>query len=1187
MTIYTSQMINQMMAQQTAMFAGQAQYANMIGMRQIAPPTGAFDVSARQTGMFGEQVAAGMMGAARGMAGVGMAGLGVAGALTGIPFDPISAAFAGGSAGMRFGIGGAMLGAGAAALPMMAVTSYAGALGQNFAGGFQDQLSLNSTLRNNFQFFGGSGPMGRGFSQQQMGSIGNVVAGQLRSNPFTSSGELSQLIAGGADMGLFSNTRDVQTFSQNFRRMISTLRDVQRELGGSLQEAQNFVRQSQQSGIYNSNDQAAFAARIRTAVATTGMNQDQVMQLSSMGASMARAAGGRGYQGALGAARTATQLGSAIQGGYLSQELLSEATGGLQGSEAVQAFTARLMSVTDRFSRTGAGRYMTFAGANADGSGLDAASMAEIRGGAIGVSEIRRRAQHNVNRMGRARALNQEGFLRGAQLEEGGLSGALGYLRQAMGDQMEDMGNERAQYFMRRRFGFSQTEAQAVSQLMRNQGNIAVGEMITNQQSSREAGFNREVSENRSFEGFTRQLEHGLSDNLGMTRARELGRTFATRISSAVERGFNAMMGLSEQQLGRESQMAMARLSIGQASGRDRARLQSLFQGNALVGSGFDANAESMSDRTLHALGMHARGSISDQMASRGDSLFGQRNRADQIHRVTMAGLARQGYVEGGDLRVLEQMTAVRPDVLSDISQAQIRARGGGHSDNWYQYMRGVGAGNANATDAFLASINARDAQGRAPTMDQAMSGSGGIGAGLDAMFQTDRYGNAMNFLAGGGHLAGSLRERARALRGMERRTEGDSPLDERNREAFFTGEAGRLRSMARGLRVDEGVMRGVLGEGAFGDLFRQSVALSETVGTATTGKDGDNGAMRSMRESFTGMREAAMRMGGDERAAALGVVSQMEHSLKTTGRLGTEFTTVAQGDPAQMRAAMEARLRTSGDLRGLSASLGQVAGGERVSALLSGMSQNYAMGGADAVNQIQTGSMDVMRELAGMSPEQRAAMYERMGTTEQGQLMMQQSIQYRQVDRDLSGRGRRGARGARDTAAELISGGSIGDMSFSVGNDRTRSGRQGLEQALQRDPSRARAEYVEQMVAGGATAEGAGRMFDYYREAASSTNSEGGRRVQFSAAERHRMQELAAETGVGEVQQRRSMDAARAANPLMAQVSRTLEEIRDRLPQPAAAQEAAQLARESRGFLSTIAQNFTDGGETVSSGES
>jgi hypothetical protein len=54
-------------------------------------------------------------------------------------------------------------------------------------------------------------------------------------------------------------------------------------------------------------------------------------------------------------------------------------------------------------------------------------------------------------------------------------------------------------------------------------------------------------------------------------------------------------------------------------------------------------------------------------------------------------------------------------------------------------------------------------------------------------------------------------------------------------------------------------------------------------------------------------------------------------------------------------------------------------------------------------------------------------------------------------------------------------------------------------------------------------------------------------------------------------------MDQARAANPLLAQVSRTLEEIRDRLPSvPERQTEAAKAEAQNRSLV-TIAENIVN----------
>lgn len=297
------------------------------------PPSSFMTTGPGQFGMYGEQTAMRMANFGRTAASVGGTGLGVAATLMGVPMDPLSGAMMGAMGGSVFGggvagaVGGALAGTGIG-LGVYGVGRVASAYANAFTGGMNDQAVTNSVLRNNFNFYGGGGAFGRGFGQNQMGQIGSMLSAEVnRSRGVTNMGELNGLVSMGADAGMFTGTRDVQTFTQNFRRMLDTLRGVQRELGGTLTEALQFVRSSQQAGIFQNADRVNFAAEIRTAEAVTGMDRTQLTALAAAGSNISRSFGGMGRQGAMGAVRLAQTLGSAVQTGSINAEMLSEATG--------------------------------------------------------------------------------------------------------------------------------------------------------------------------------------------------------------------------------------------------------------------------------------------------------------------------------------------------------------------------------------------------------------------------------------------------------------------------------------------------------------------------------------------------------------------------------------------------------------------------------------------------------------------------------------------------------------------------------------------------------------------------------------------------------------------------------------------------------------------------------------------
>lgn len=1191
MTIYTSAMVNQMMMQQTSMFAGQAQYAQTIGMRPMAPPSSMMGVGPRQTGMFGEQVASGMAGFAQGASGVGMAGLGIAGAITGMPTDPFSAAFTGGTAGYAMGgMGGAALGAAGMALPFYAATAYTGALGRNFMGGMQQQFALNSTLRNNFQHFGGQGALGRGFSQQQMGQIGGTVASTLRSNPMTTANELNQLIQGGSEMGMMSGTRDVQTFSQNFRRMISTLRNIQRELGGNLTEALEFARQSQAMGVFGQGNQQAFASMTRGTMATTGMSMGQLTELQGMGANLSMATGGRTAQGARGAMRRASQIGAAANSGILTQEMMSNMTGGLQGAAAVAALTAQSMTATERWSRTAAGRYNMYAMSNADGTGLDAEMVERYQSGDLGISEIRRRAQGNVRGMGRARALNQAGRLRGAMLEEGGMAMTLGHLREQLGDRAMDSGDETVSYLMQRRMGFTADQARGWTSMLRNQGQIAMSERLTQSAATREARGN-EVRAERGWEGFTRQLKHGLNESLHMNQAREMGRGLATRISSAIESSLNRFMGVAEGHLSQADHMAMGRMLQGRASQADLARLESSgFRSTrgegATAGSGWNIDSQGAGQRALSAIGLGHATSLRERMAARGDKGFADRSAVAQMDAVNQADAARRGILTGSGPAqdILGALGADSNAAMLDFSQARQRARAHGDESNYYQYLqgaaRGDGTGNgALAMDVFAASRGAAGLDEGGPRVDQGFGGQGGLGS-LFGSARTRRD-NIQSYVASGGDLVRDTERTAQTARAVERKGHIQGAawtgVDLRRvglgalRRARSSDPAEAAAEEARALTA--GMSREGLDTLAGNDAVRTQFNQM----TAAMGTENFEASLAAFAQTGEGLGSER------ERSTAAALVAQARHAAGTGQGPGV-LNGVLDGTGEQQEAMRRERAIAAGSYRGMGTAfkgLLRSGGGSGTESVMTGLqSIGSLLEGSGTQEQINDASFNLSRQVAGLQGDERSRAMEALRAQgDAGQNVIAGALSYSQRDRDMAGRGRGGARGARRTVGGLISGNSMSEMEFNVGGRAVR-GQAGLDALLiGGNGAEAREAYVRQMQENlGTSSQNAGKLFDAYQAARAGTDQERDpttgrmRTVQFNQRERDDLQRLADHGGVSDAGATRSQRAAEAANPLQAAANRTLLEIRDRLPAPAERTAAFETARQQLGFLETIA---------------
>ena len=1083
MPMFSSQIQQQVYMSQMAL-AAQQQNANLLAMQMgtlpmqggmmppMMPRMGLSQgMDPGMSGMYGEQLASRMNNAGRTAMGIGGVGLGVAGALTGLPLDPFSAAIGGARLGFGMaGIGGAVAGGAMAALPFYAATKAAGVYTGAFSEGMQEQVATNSMLRNRFNFQGGGGAMGRGFSQGQMGAIGQMISAETRKNPFNSSQEINDLIANGSEIGMFNAVRDVETFGKRFRSMMDGLRKIQKELGGTLSDALQFSRGSQQLGIFSNESRTAFAANMRDTMATTGMDQNQLMNLAATGAMLSRATGGVGRQGATGALRTARTLGSALQVGAINRELLSEATGGLQGDEAIQAFTARTLQMSDRFSRSARGRYSMFALANEDATGLDEGMLARFQAGDISVGEVMRGANRRVNRVGRARALNREGKLRGAMMEEGGMSGQIGMMRLLLGERVADSGDDMAQLVMQRRFGFSQQEAQVWTGLMRNQGTIAANESVEKAMGKRQVERETEIATHRSLEAFAANLTHGMQDSLGVTRVRELGKKFTTRVSAAAERVMNDFLGVAAEALSPTEQRSITRLGMGMATREDRDRINLLRRGGgrmgyAATGSEGDPFADTTANRLAHAFGAHTPATYGAMMRGRGVDIRSMdvRQRWQEENRRV---LAQEGVLrDPTDIAGLKRLNESRDETILKMMRAQ--STGGGRDAMYAAFGAGSKEGvSAAAIDAFahqnkinlpeqsymrvLGATQLSDVQQRRRTDTMIGYGSygalaggavgsvlgsvlgpigtyvgavggaavgGAAGGALGAMqgeFWTDQE-KAADFIARGGHAA----KAAARLRNRDRvRGGGALRVDE---AGMTQGEAKQWMQDLAGKDIDRDVMKGVLE----GEDFRASVARLRELG-------GGRGTQQEINAELAIMSQRAMNMPEQQGRAAERAIKQLDYSMKTGKKMPGKEWGVSANEEARYEEYTRHMARMSGQYDKLAGALPEGSLKNLFGAAAGAFAPMSSSAGPQADPYASVNN--IVDSLAKMTPEERAKYTDALGKEEEGRGLMLMAAQQNRAVRELSGGGRRGHMGARDAALSMLTGNAIGGMEFSLG---------------------------------------------------------------------------------------------------------------------------------------------------------
>lgn len=516
----SSSQIAQMNAQYQGAMMGQMQQAQMIGAMPMAE---AF------TGGTMNRMAA--IGGPMASLGLGLAGL-----------DPLSIGLRAGmgasSAGMGFA-GAGMVGVGAAGLAAGGLMA-AGYVGNQVFTGAQQQQAFNASMNSTFRFANQYG--GTGFTRSGLGDIGSMMrqmtTEQGPMGQMVGFEELGRLAANMGRMGMAQGVRDAKDFSDKFREMIKTVKQIAESMGTSLEEAQKMMGAMRGAGIFGNNNAAAFAGRVRLGAVAGGMATSELTGMMQVGSQISRMVGGRGRAGAAGGLETITNIGVAQQMGIMSEEDVYNVTG-LTGAEGRRAMATRQMEQSAQFLQGSLGRRFLASVAGKNGK-LDASSVEEYMAGGVGTDRTTSMYQRNLGRIGRADFIRNEGRLRGAALEQfGGLAPMIamkGWLDER-GINVNE-GNDRAMIFMQRQLGMGTDEAEMMLRQVKELPNLLRQRRIAGQDDA----FMHRMEERRShtgLEGIKHKFEKARSEVQGYLQ--QAGATFYEQMSDAVDGFINRL----------------------------------------------------------------------------------------------------------------------------------------------------------------------------------------------------------------------------------------------------------------------------------------------------------------------------------------------------------------------------------------------------------------------------------------------------------------------------------------------------------------------------------------------------------------------------------------------------------------------------------------------------------------------
>lgn len=470
--------------------------------QQNAGMIGALGAPSGQGPSFGEHVMGRGVNIGTAIGGpMAAAGLGLAG------LDPMSLAMKGAGMGFRAGGIGGAVGMGVGGLAMGAGVGMAASYAVNqMVEGIQQQQQLTRQLQSAYTFQNQTG--GTGFNGDQSRQIGSKLSSMQgfapHGGPMVGFEELSRLASNMGQMNLAGPLRDVKDFAAKFKEGFKAWGEIAHTMQTSIEEAQKLQSDMRMAGVFGPRGAVAFANQIRATAVAANVSTAEVTGMMGVGSQIARMTGGLGKTGARAGIEALANVGAATQVGAINEESIYNVTG-LTGAEGRRAFASRMMEQSSKFLRGTQGRYF-LASVAGSGGHLDEDSVQEYVAGGVGVEDTRRMANKNLNKVGRADFIRNEGRLRASVMERfGGLETVIS-MSQWMASRGVSMDDPRARLYLQRARGMGRDEADSMIQMAQNLPQI----MEQRKSAAKEDEISRQIAEARSHigvEGLKRKIE--------------------------------------------------------------------------------------------------------------------------------------------------------------------------------------------------------------------------------------------------------------------------------------------------------------------------------------------------------------------------------------------------------------------------------------------------------------------------------------------------------------------------------------------------------------------------------------------------------------------------------------------------------------------------------------------------------
>jgi hypothetical protein len=231
--------------------------------------------------------------------------------------------------------------------------------------------------------------MGAGFNRAARGRIAEAIKDIDLNDPRYNMNDLKGILEKGTELGMFTGTRDAEDFSQKFKDLTSSLKQVTKIMHQSLNEGMETLKSLKEMGISTPTGVSTAIQHADVLGTATGKTAAEMLSIGRQGAEMVRGTGVNLSTGSDMMQQTFSLMSSAATGGTLDAEHVRQAGG-------VGALTQKMMARHMQNLNTpfGKGALLSVIG---EGGRLDPSRLNQLTSGEMSMGNVYRQASQNVS----------------------------------------------------------------------------------------------------------------------------------------------------------------------------------------------------------------------------------------------------------------------------------------------------------------------------------------------------------------------------------------------------------------------------------------------------------------------------------------------------------------------------------------------------------------------------------------------------------------------------------------------------------------------------------------------------------------------------------------------------------------------------------------------------------------------